>query len=472
MTSDGERRRERRALWLAALLVVAFASAGLAFLRRGAVPPSTSAPDAASVPATSVAPRLLPPRMQGALALQRQIVEELRQLRVDDPLAARLAAMATPTTMPEASTMPEVDRQWLALAVHGHELGELQPCACPTNPLGGLGRRATWTTLLRAQVGGMLGVHIGGALCAQPGDGSEPGALRQARAELFFAVWAHMGVRVLHAAIHELAIGLPELQRLARKHGIALVSSSLVWLPTAATGAGAARSSPLPAVVLLRLNGLKIGVLGLASPLPSGKGPILLEKGLNFDDPLVAARRGVQAAKAQGAQLIVALTSLKRPELHRVAAEVPEIHAFLGTEGAEQTTILESVEHAVFADSHRQGKVGVALLLRPGSVPGSWQPSERATALRAERASLHAILAGFAVAPTEVTAEAVRQEMQRMTSRIEAIDALLRLGAVFEPGAGALALWTQPLDQTFASEPWTQARVDRHLAAHPQSAGR
>ncbi len=472
MAADGERSRRSRALWLAALLAIALGGAALHFFSRATPSPVAPSPDAPKADAPARPASLLRPQMQAALAVQRKILQEIQQLRIDDPLEARLAQKAMPAPLPEASTMPEVDRQWLALSVHGHEAGELEPCACPNNPLGGLGRRATWTALVRSQVGGLQGVHVGGALCAQPGDGTEPEGLRQARAELYFAAWAHMGVRVLHAAIHELSIGLPELQRLARKHKIALVSSSLTWLPTSKATGNAARAQPLPAAVMLSLNGVRVGILGLASPLTTGKGPILLDKGLNFDDPIVAARRGVRAAQAQGAQIIVALTTLKRPELHRIAADVPEIHAFLGSEGAEQTTTLESVEHAVFADIHRQGKAGVALLLRPGAVAGVWQPLERAQALRAERASLHAIMAGFAVAPSEVAADAVRQEVQRMASRIEAIDALIRLGATFEAGAGAMALWTQPLDQTLASEPWTQSRVDRHLTLFPQSAGR
>ena len=87
---------------------------------------------------------------------------------------------------------------------------------------------------------------------------------------------------------------------------------------------------------LVEVDGVKVGLLGLVTP----DTVVLASPGeeTRFVDPIAAARIGAERLKAQGAEVIVALTHLTIAEDRALLAAVPEIDVVLGGHDHDVTT--------------------------------------------------------------------------------------------------------------------------------------
>lgn len=315
--------------------------------------------------------------------------------------------------------------------------------------------------------------HLGGALCANPASMQETMEQLLARAEVFFAAYAKMGVSVMNVGVHELSIGVEPLRKVAAKHHVALVSASLIR-----TGAAAGKPA-LPAAVVRKVGGLQIGFVGLLTPLPPGKEELILRAGLDVDEPIAAARRGVAEAKAKGAQLIVVLSQLKRPEIERVAEAVPEVHLVLGSEAADLTMALERVDHAAFADTISKGKYAGIVRLTKGKDPTRWDVAALRPSLLAQRESLQSQVGSMAssLRPdagrvlNEQTRNVLTQELERLRGKLASVDKQLEALPAPSPDSGLMELEMGAIDKTLLAEPKVGALVEAQKERFPQVAG-
>jgi 2',3'-cyclic-nucleotide 2'-phosphodiesterase (5'-nucleotidase family) len=184
-------------------------------------------------------------------------------------------------------------------------------------PKGGLGGAAELATLIERE----RAAHPG-ALTVVSGDFLSPSILSGVtKGAPMIDVFNAMGVDLVVAGNHEFDFGLAVTdQRIAQ--------SKFAWL---ASNLHDHAGKPLPGTVprLLReVGGIRVGFVGITTPETETSSSGGAELGI--DAPIPAARAAVDALKAEGAQLIVAITHETIEEDRALAAAVPEIRLILG----------------------------------------------------------------------------------------------------------------------------------------------
>ena len=130
-----------------------------------------------------------------------------------------------------------------------------------------------------------------------------------------------IGLDVAVAGNHEYDFG-PEVA--ARNYA----ASAFPWLGTNVLGPDGKPAGGLAAHLVIERGGFRIGFFGLTTPdtrVISSPG-----EGIEFAPVRDTARAAVEALRAEGAELIVALTHLDFPDERELAAEVEGIHLVLG----------------------------------------------------------------------------------------------------------------------------------------------
>ena len=130
-----------------------------------------------------------------------------------------------------------------------------------------------------------------------------------------------IGLDVAVAGNHEYDFG-PEIA--ARNYA----ASAFPWLGTNVLGPDGMPAGGLAAHHVIERGGFRIGFFGLTTPdtrVISSPG-----EGIEFASVLDTARASVEALRAEGAELIVALTHLDFADERELAAEVEGIHLVLG----------------------------------------------------------------------------------------------------------------------------------------------
>ncbi len=204
-----------------------------------------------------------------------------------------------------ASPAPRV----LTILATSEVRGTPEPCGCQSDPLGDVARVASLVTEAKAR-GGVLLVDAGGLRYkSEPVKASEQ-AQAELKARFLEQAWQGLGAAV-GLGDEDLSAGVPSTPRLC---------SNCTVAPTAGfTVAGGA---------LRDVGGVKVGVFGLLDPARAG------DK-VTASDPVAAATREVAALSAGGAQVIVALAHLPRPEARRLARSVPGLSIVVAGEAAD-----------------------------------------------------------------------------------------------------------------------------------------
>lgn len=153
-----------------------------------------------------------------------------------------------------------------------------------------------------------------------------------------FTQGAHMvemlnaiGVDAAVIGNHEFDFGPDNLAARIKESRFAWVASNI----RAPNGQPFAQS---PTRLLIERNGVKIGILGITtsfSPQMSSTGDVL------FDDETASAQREVDALKAAGAEVIVALTHLDFEDDRKLAHAVRGIHLILGGHDHDPIALME-----------------------------------------------------------------------------------------------------------------------------------
>jgi hypothetical protein len=227
--------------------------------------------------------------------------------------------------------------------------GEYAPCACPSQPLGGLTRRATLVDRARIEADGILHVDVGDLTPPPPPvpDGMLPPDPKEVerRTRLLLEAYARMGVDAWTPGETDLRLGPRRLAALA----------AAAKLPTVLGNVVDRHGKPLfPPTRVVFAAELKIGLFGVFEPGPDGPpwGP---KEGLQVTDAGAAARAAVEALRAQGVRLVVGLFHLEGglARARALVREVPGIDFVALGHGGEnlevperegQTTLLEAFE--------------------------------------------------------------------------------------------------------------------------------
>jgi hypothetical protein len=224
-----------------------------------------------------------------------------------------------PRVLPEVPAPgPARPAHRLAIALVGEVRGEVEPCGCPTQPLGGFEHRAGLLDELRAEPAPLFHLDAGHMLVEgfATGGRGDP----TARAELMLDLSAATDLDAFCPAPGDLgALGVEALAEELGQRGIAAVSAT--WLDESGTPV-------FPASTVLERGGVRLGVIGLSDAPRANPG----EGRIHAADPVVAARTALAALPAE-VDLTVALSNLRDDDARRVAREVPGLAALLSIRG-------------------------------------------------------------------------------------------------------------------------------------------
>lgn len=196
-------------------------------------------------------------------------------------MKARIALMAVAVVL----LMPLVARaepRRLVLLFTGDNRGEIAPCGCKAEPLGGLARRKTIIEAERARGVPVVLMDSGNALFRETAP--RPEAVVKQRAELVLEQMEAQGTVAMAVGERDLSQGLSYLRKATggRSRKMRLLSANLV---------DKAGKAPFAASLVVEAGGLKLGVVGV-SP-----------EGTPAGEPTLKGRPPVEAALAEAKRL-------------------------------------------------------------------------------------------------------------------------------------------------------------------------
>jgi hypothetical protein len=192
----------------------------------------------------------------------------------------------------------------LTLAFTGDSWGEIEPCGCPKVKLGGLARQAGVVGAWR-KLGQPLLLFDAGDLLAKPEAPLVEREETSLRAALVYDLLAEMGLAAAVPGETDLALGASFLRDLAAREGITLLAANLK---------DQSGNAPFAGSMVLRVNDLSVGVIGLFSPS-------LCPKDLSADSPVLAAKE--QLAQLGTFDLLVGLAHEPPEEDALLARAIP-----------------------------------------------------------------------------------------------------------------------------------------------------
>jgi 2',3'-cyclic-nucleotide 2'-phosphodiesterase (5'-nucleotidase family) len=306
---------------------------------------------------------------------RRRTVHGATVLRHTAALAVRLAALAvcalgvaacqgcksSPSPPGAAAPAgPDVGPPTLRLYLLTDLAGALEPCGCTKDQLGGLDHFGAWIRQSRGAAPRAVVASAGPLFFMDPTLEGERADQDRAKAETIARVLHSLGLAAFAPGANDWADGSGGLAKLAAAaEASAVVPARSPALP----------SPPFVSVAVRDQGALKVGFVGYGQ---AGATPT---SGPGVED---AIRGGVEEAKRQGANVLVALASVGRGEAKRIADAIPELTAVVvgsaKSSGDANTTAPqgERVGDVLIAQAgnHLQSAAVLDLYVRESIAPG------------------------------------------------------------------------------------------------------
>ncbi len=267
----------------------------------------------------------------------------LAEPRQTEPPTAAPPAAARPGPL-----VPEGPAPDLAILYTGNAVGYVEPCGCPHNPAGGLGRRAGYALLFKQKYPGTA-VSI-----VETGDfAGDPGAAGRVKTRNLLDGMSQMSYEALNLGERELAAGLEEFEKQTEGFTLPFISANLV---DRLSGENYRAPYVLRKHTLASGRAITIGYLGLnglnSSFVKEATGRVVIIK-----DPIEAARRFVPELRPR-VDLLVVLANINPRELTSVLSAVPGIDLVLASQGTRLSpgSTLERIGEVPVFYSGDQGK--------------------------------------------------------------------------------------------------------------------
>jgi hypothetical protein len=290
--------------------------------------------------------------------------------------------------------------------------GALEPCGCTKDQLGGLDHFGAWIKQEHARAPAELVASAGPLFFMDEKLEGDRADQDRIKAATIARVLRGLDFVAFAPGINDWSDGVPALAKLAETSGGTLIG---------ATGTALVRD----------VGGVKVGFVGYGQTRDDGSQP----------SPAEAVKRGVEEARRQGAEVLVALVAVGRGEAKRIADAVPELTAVVvgspKSTGEGNTTAPQGEQVGdvlvVQAANHLQAIAVLDLYVREPLVPGRLIKFADATGLELSRKreelarridDLHVKIAAWerdpAVAPADVAAR--RSELASLEAQREALD--------------------------------------------------
>ncbi len=193
--------------------------------------------------------------------------------------------------------------------------GAIEPCGCVKDQLGGLDHAAAWINAQKPDAPSSLLVAVGPTFFMDPVLEPDHRTQDVAKAEALASALGHLGLAAWAPATNDWAAGAGELSKLAREVGAPGLLANL----------RADAGVPLLPTRIVTVNGIHVAFIGVGAP-PK-------DTALALASPEDAVRAASQAARANGANIVIALASVGRGEAKRIADAVPDLTAVIVGEG-------------------------------------------------------------------------------------------------------------------------------------------
>jgi hypothetical protein len=316
------------------------------------------------------------------------------------------------TSVPSAGPVTDGTPPTVRLYLVTDLAGALEPCGCTKDQLGGLDHFGAWVKREQARVPASLVASAGPLFFMDDklvGDRADQDRIK---AQTIARVMHGLGFAAFAPGANDFDDGADGLTKLAEASGGAPVLS-----------AGTA--------VVREVGGVKVGFVGYGQAKAGDAGASVAD----------VVKRGVEDAKKQGAEVLVALAAVGRGEAKRIADAIPELTAVVvgapRSNGDTNATAPQGEQVGdvliVQAANHLQSVAVLDLYVRDPLVPGHIVKFADATGLELARKreevarridELHVKLASWerdpSVAPRDVAAR--RQELTTLESQREALD--------------------------------------------------
>lgn len=234
--------------------------------------------------------------MRSPSAISRLVIAALVGLAA----VACKRAPATPAGAPSTPT--------LRIFVVTSLAGALEPCGCVKDMLGGIDHAAAFIRSRRDSASSSLVLAAGPTFFMDPALKTDQRSQTLWKAEAIAASLADAKLAAFTPAVNDWAAGADELDRLRKLTGAPLLAANLSGQTGGAEG-----------VKIVEAQGHKVGIVGVAAPLESGKAPAGVE--------VADARAALEAAKpkldAAGAGIRIALVAMARGDAMRMIDAVP-----------------------------------------------------------------------------------------------------------------------------------------------------
>lgn len=250
----------------------------------------------------------------------------------------------------------------LVLIYTGETHAALYPCNCPVEQDGGVARRATLIEQLKKEHPDALVLDSGNFFSSGLFDQNTQSArLDMQRAKINLAAMGLMKYDAVNLSDDEFNFGKDFLKENIDEVKLDFISSNLV-------------SDMAKPYLIKEAAGIKVGIIGLTSPLARQK-----DEGLKFIEPGLAVEKSVRELKEKGAGLIILLSNLGESEDAKIIAGVPGISVLIEGHGRGNTAS-ESFNRAgdtVILRPNWQGRrLGKAVLSLKGGKIGKTEAEE------------------------------------------------------------------------------------------------
>lgn len=222
--------------------------------------------------------------------------------------------------------------------VYSHDVnGELEPCGCKKNPLGGLAKMATILDSLK-QIQDLLVVDAGNLLFKSQNMTSVQEEEWILKAELLMQTQKKFGLDAINVGIKDLTNGLKFLQDKSKAFEVPYISSNVVGVDS--------KKLAFEKYIIKNVSGIKVGIFGVTqgiTPKPSG---------VDWDvlDFATSAKETAKELKSKGCEIIIILADVSKQPFEKMITSMQEVDfAVLGhdqyrvnPEVVGQTTILRT----------------------------------------------------------------------------------------------------------------------------------
>jgi hypothetical protein len=249
--------------------------------------------------------------------------------------------------------------------------GYFEPCGCNSRPLGGIDRLAHFIERERANAPNHLLVAVGNLIFRDPTMEERMVYQETRKAESLVQILDRIGLVAFAPGPSDYARGASEYARITERQRAVRLGANVSTAPAADASLSAdAGASPAPyrPSIVREIDGVKVAIVGVSDFRPSSDVPAP-SGAPSTTDPVESARAAVEAARREGAKVVVVLASVPRRDAVSIARNVRGVDfVVVAREESNTPPPPERVGGAYVLSAPNQGKfVGVVdLYLRDG----------------------------------------------------------------------------------------------------------